>query len=177
MEPLIYLLILLIITVVFLLVYLVIEKRKRADIEEKILQTMFRHDKFNVKDELLTHNEQRFYRDLEKTFGDRYYIFSHVSLTALLKIRPDQKELYEKHTNINKFYFDFVLITREQFKPVLVIELNDRTHGHQKRTERDNYFSTMLGSANIKFFSCESNYLTYDHFMTEIKKILTFSAI
>src|SRR3989344_6219937 len=177
MEPVMYLIFLLIFTVVLLLIYIVIEKNKRKNIEEQILEVMFRHDKVNVKDELLTHNEQRFYRDLQKVFGEEYYIFSHVSLTSLLKIRRDQKDLYEKHANINKFYFDFVLVAKEQFKPVLVVELNDRTHGHNKRSQRDAYFSSMLASADIRYFSCESNFLTYDHYMEEIKKILHPSVI
>ena len=172
MEPIIYFLFLLIFTIVLLLIYIIIEKRKRGNSEEKLLRVMFGHDKASVKDELLTHNEQRFYRDLQKTFGERFYIFSQVSLPALLRIKEDQKDLYEKHTNINKFYFDFVLSSKVHFKPVLVIELNDRSHGHYKRKVRDIYFSTMLESADIKFFSCESNYLTYDHYMEEIVKIL-----
>ncbi|OGK39583.1 hypothetical protein A2954_02215 [Candidatus Roizmanbacteria bacterium RIFCSPLOWO2_01_FULL_37_12] len=177
MQPIIYFLFILIFTIILLLIYIIIEKRKRENIEEALLQTMFSHDKINVKDELLTHNEQRFYRDLQKVFGEEYYIFSHVSLTSLLKIRPDQKDLYEKHANINKFYFDFVLVAKEQFKPVLVVELNDRTHGHNKRFQRDAYFSSMLASADIRHFSCESNFLTYDHYMEEIKKILHPSVI
>lgn len=173
MEPIIYFLFLLIFTIILLLVYVIIEKRKRENSEEKVLRVMFAHDKVNVKDELLTHNEQRFYRDLQKKFGGHYYIFSQVSLSALLKIREDQKDVYEKHANISKFYFDFVLITKEHFKPALVIELNDKSHGHYKRKVRDAYFSTMLESADIKFFSCESNYLTYDHYMEEVGKILS----
>lgn len=172
MEPIIYLLFLLIFTIVLLLIDVIIEKRKRKNIEAKVLRVMFSHDKASVKDELLTHNEQRFYRDLQNTFGERYYIFSQVSLSALLRTNEEQKDLYEKHAYISKFYFDFVLSTKEHFRPVLIIELNDKSHGHYKRKVRDAYFSTMLESVNIKFFSCESNYLTYDHYMEEIEKIL-----
>ena len=172
MEIIAYITIPLVLIIIFLVVKLILEKKSRKDIESQLLQVMFNHDKVHLHDELLTPNELRFYHDLQKKFGEKYQVLPLVSLSALFDIKEDQKDLYDQHVNIRKFYFDFVLSTKREFKPFMVIELNDNTKRFSKRRERDAYFSTIFKSGNIKFFSCDSNYITYDHYMDEIEKIL-----
>lgn len=169
MEPITILVLLLIVTVALLLGYIITEKRKRENIEERLLRTMFDHEKIFFKGQLLSKNEQRFYHDLQKAFSDKYQVFPLMSLNALLNIKDEK----EKHPNLGKFYFDFVLCTKDSYQPVIAIELNDKIHSRQQRKQRDAYFLSALHTANIRYLSCESNYLTYDHYIEDIKKLLS----
>jgi len=171
MEPVTYLVLLLILTVALLLGYLIVEKRKREDLEAKLLRAMFDHEKVYFKQELLSQNESRFYADLQKTFASNYHILPLVSLSALLNVKED-RHLLEKHPHLGKFYFDFVLCSKTNFKPICVVELNDKIRNAYQKKQRDAYFMSVLQSINIKYFSCESNYLTYDHYMEDLKKLL-----
>lgn len=65
------------------------------------------------------------------------------------------------------------MTSKNDFKLILVIEINDKPYVFHNKKDRESYFSLLLESKNIKFFSCDSNYVTYDHFMKEIEKILT----
>lgn len=162
----------LILLLAFLFAWLVIERMKRENLEEKISRMMSGHDKVKAKIYLLTPPEQRFFEELKKAFGESYLIFSQVSLSAIVEIKDDQLDKFERRNTISKFYVDFILCDKKSTKTLLVIELNDNTHNYSNRKERDLYIKGMLDSSQIPFYPCPVNTISYQQDIEKIRNLL-----
>lgn len=90
--------------------------------------------------------EISFYKQLEVTVGDRYYIVPQVQLSKILW-SPKVKKYEDK---INKKSIDFVLYTKPDFKFVKAIELNDYTHDRKDRKERDLFVRKAMEAAGLE---------------------------
>jgi len=62
----------------------------------------------------------------------------------------DQKNFYTYWNKINKKTIDFVLVDKQTFQTVKLIELNDRTHKYKKRAERDEFLKQACETAGIE---------------------------
>ena len=101
--------------------------------------------KYIKRDYLLSKTELKFYRIL-KQITDKlgYSLFSQVSLYQLVK-----NEDFKDFNKIQSKSIDFV-ITQENCKILLCIELDDKTHNQTKRIERDNFINELFNDINIK---------------------------
>ena len=91
---------------------------------------------YEKKEYLMTKNELKFYKQLKKiTDKMNLTIFTQVSLYQIIK----NKE-YKDFNRIKSKSIDFV-ITENNGKIKLCIELDDNTHNKNKRIERDNFIN------------------------------------
>lgn len=171
MNPYVVFTFLLVVCCFFFALYIV-EGIKRENTEEKMKRIISGHDAVESRGYLLTVNERDFFRYLQTKFIDKYLIFTQVSLSALVQIKENQKDKYERRGLIDKFYVDFVLCSKDDIKPKLVIELNDRTHELNNRKERDQYIKAMLDSVNLKLFFCPSGQKNYEEYLKDIQDLL-----
>lgn len=107
---------------------------------------------------LMTKHEYYFYYQfLYPRFSDRYYIIPQVSLLALIDV--DRHEIKQKtyRYKINRLRVDYVIFSRPQFSPLLVIEYDDATHMWQKRIERDRFVDESLAAARIPIIHVSSS--------------------
>lgn len=104
---------------------------------------------------LLTNYEKYFYDTISNEFSNMYYIMPQVNLASIVNKFKDfptqyQNELYR---NIDIGIFDKTSMT-----PLLLIEINDKTHNNKNRIERDNKVKKICNVANIPLITFYSNY-------------------
>lgn len=102
-------------------------------------------EKYQKVDYLLTKNELKFYRILKQITNKLgFSLFCQVSLYQIVKSKD-----YKEFNKIKSKSIDFV-ITQENCKILLCIELDDTTHEKQKRIERDNFINKLFEDLDIK---------------------------
>lgn len=100
---------------------------------------------FRKKDFLLTPTELKFYK-LLKSITDKlgYNLFTQVSLYEII-----QTQNHLHFNSIKSKSIDFV-ITQENCKILLCIELDDISHTREDRIKRDNFINKLFEELNIK---------------------------
>ncbi len=104
---------------------------------------------YKKKESILTAYEQQYFRQLEQQYGDRNYILCQVALDRIINT-TDQKNFYTYWNKINKKSIDFVIVDKQTFQTVKLIELNDKSHNYNKRKQRDEFLVKLCESAGIE---------------------------
>jgi hypothetical protein len=94
------------------------------------------------KKKLLTEAERKMYLKLQEIVGNRYLLQTQVNLASVVDkmIYGYQNELFR---NIDFGIFD------KNYKLIVLIEINDRSHLDPKRRERDDKVHRICKNANI----------------------------
>lgn len=127
---------------------------------------------FNKKyvkvDYLLTKNELKFYRTLKQITNKLgYSLFCQVSLYQIVNSKD-----YKDFNKIKSKSIDFV-ITQENCKILLCIELDDSTHEKKKRIERDKFIDNLFKDLEIKLLRIPvQNYYNIEELENKIKESL-----
>ncbi len=113
--------------------------------QEKNVQTNNYKEKYVKSEYLLTKNELKFYRIL-KQITDKlgYSLFCQVSLYQIV-----ENKNYKDFNKIKSKSIDFV-ITQENCKILLCIELDDNSHKKTQRIKRDNFINDLFKDLEIK---------------------------
>ncbi|MDX1535971.1 MAG: DUF2726 domain-containing protein [Candidatus Spechtbacterales bacterium] len=93
--------------------------------------------------------EHEFMKVLEEIIQDKYYIFPQVHISSLLRPSGDRSTRYTYRNKINRKSVDFVILEKNNLKPMLAIELDDRSHNSQRRQKRDHFVNKAFESANL----------------------------
>jgi hypothetical protein len=102
---------------------------------------------YRQRDDFLSPAELPFYRVLVLVVDSRYVICPKVRLADLVHTverndRANMNRIIQKHV-------DFVLCEKESMKPILVIELDDKSHARADRRERDELVDAVFESAQL----------------------------
>ena len=100
---------------------------------------------------IMTPSERKFFQVLHEAVGERFYIFTKVRVADVL-LPKDAKDRSRWRSAFNKVackHFDYVLCDRE-FRIVLAIELDDRSHDRADRKERDDFLNWACRSAGFE---------------------------
>ena len=97
----------------------------------------------------LTPAEIAYYKVLRMIFADRYLIFAQVRVIDLCDVldRPFNQGAVNR---IDRRHVDFVLCHPRTFKPMAAIELDDRTHDHPDRRQKDAFLDEVFRSIGMK---------------------------
>ncbi len=107
------------------------------------------------KNYLLSKAERSFFGVLQQAVGTddedggRYLIFAMVRLADLVYIRKGTEKWQSWQNKIDRKHIDFVLCDKDTVKPLLAIELDDRSHETQKRQDRDGFVDAALQAAAL----------------------------
>ena len=104
---------------------------------------------YDKEDALLSRAESQFYLVLCKVVGYKYHIFPKVRMIDLVRVRVDSPNARSHKNRILSKHVDFVLCTRDTFKPVMVIELDDSSHRSSSRQARDAIKDRALEAAGL----------------------------
>lgn len=104
----------------------------------------------------MTPNEVEFYGRLQHALGDKFFVMCQVSMGALIDIGldPGHPKYWESRLKFSSKICDYVLCRKSDLKPLLVIELDDRTHTPEKDRSRDNFLA-LSGLRTVRFQSKE----------------------
>lgn len=97
---------------------------------------------YHLKDALLTQTEIAYYNIINAYFGEDYLVLPQINLASVIEKQGGgfQTELFR---NADFGIFDF------DFRPILLIEINDNTHLRRDRQERDQKVGVICKKAHI----------------------------
>lgn len=142
------------------------EKEKNEQKEQNLINNY--KDKYQKVDYLLTKNELKFYRILKQITNNLgYSLFCQVALYEIVKNKD-----FKDFNKIKSKSIDFV-ITQENCKILLCIELDDPTHEQKKRIERDNFINELFQELEIKLLRIPvQNFYNIEELELKIKESL-----
>lgn len=86
---------------------------------------------------LLTPNEVHFYHLLQQATNHQFYIMAQVSMGALIDNAGSGDAYWHVRTQYAMKMIDFVICDKKSLKPLLIVELDDKTHIKEKDAIRD----------------------------------------
>jgi len=127
MKEFIFLLVVISIIVIFVKIFL----EKKFPLSEK---KVYRYKKREV---FMTEAERNFFSILLLTIGEQYQIFAQVHLPTIVDHKINGQNWKGAFRHIDEKSVDFVLCEKVTLKPILAIELDDRSHEEESRMMRD----------------------------------------
>lgn len=157
-------LIIALIIVAFLLVGLLLKRKKHTQIRSAYRKT----------ERVMNESEQELFTNLQNTLGDGYTVLTNARLEDFVEINEQVVAENEKMTDlrnrIKSHYADFLICDRFSTKPLLAIELDDKSHYDAERQERDKYIDDLYKTIDlpIKHFPVGGNSLEFAQSLPKI---------
>ncbi len=106
------------------------------------LLTRRRGPRYVVKESLMTKTEYEYFKIINAYFGDEYLVIPQINLAAVIdKIGEGYRT--ELFRNADFGVFDY------NYRPILLIEINDNTHFRKDRMERDKKVAEICKKARL----------------------------
>jgi len=103
-----------------------------------------------LRDDFLSRAELSFYLVLKNTLTDRALISPKVGLADLFYVKSNDPSKFRTYTNkIDRKHVDFLLCDPKTVKPILGIELDDKSHQKSDRKERDAFVEQVFKAASL----------------------------
>ena len=103
---------------------------------------------YRLRDDFLSSAEASFFQVLKSMVGDHLVICPKVSLAELFFVAHG--ESYQTYQNkIDRKRIDFLLCDPKNLKPLFAIELDDSSHEHSARKERDAFVDEVFAVAQL----------------------------
>jgi len=101
-------------------------------------------------DEFISPAELNFFFNLKAVVGDSAQIFSKVKLSDLFYAKTGDFGKNRSYNNrIDRKHVDFLLCDPQTLKPILGIELDDKSHQRPDRQERDDFVNNVFQVAKL----------------------------
>ena len=122
-----------------------------------------------LKKELLTITEKKYYYIIKETFKE-YEVLPQIALSSIIEKIKNFKNEYQNE--LNKV-IDIGIFEKQTLRPLLLIEINDKSHLNFKRTKRDAKLLDICNNAGIKliFFWIDENPTKIDIISKIIKNL------
>ncbi len=103
-----------------------------------------------TRDDFLSPAELSFYLVLRSAVSEWAIICTKVSLGDIFYAKSSDYGKYRTYTNkIDRKHVDFLLCDPKTVKPILGIELDDKSHQRQDRQERDEFVQNVFAAAKL----------------------------
>lgn len=135
---------------------LLINKSKKSTYQKKYSPTKNEEQEHKYESKgLLTDHEKYFFDAISNEFGMKYYIMPQVNLASVVNKIKDFPTQYQNELYRN---IDIGIFDKSNMTPLLLIEINDKTHNQQKRIARDKKVHEICKLANLQLITFYSNY-------------------
>lgn len=105
---------------------------------------------YHLLDEFISPAELSFFLNLKAVVGDSTHILSKVKLSDLFYAKTGDYGKNRSYTNrIDRKHVDFLLCDSKTLKPILGIELDDKSHQRADRQERDDFVNHVFAAAGL----------------------------
>lgn len=144
------------------------------DIVERILDWLSTKDNpsaetaelpFKLRDDFLSNAEISFFQVLRSVVGDRAVVCPKVNLGDLFFVATgDHRKNRALANRVDRKHVDFLLCDPRTMRPVLGIELDDKSHEKAERQARDQLVEAVFKAAGLPLarFAVKSGYSTAD---------------
>jgi predicted RNA-binding Zn-ribbon protein involved in translation (DUF1610 family) len=103
-----------------------------------------------VRDDFLTPAELSFYLVLKTIVSEWALICTKVSLGDLFYVKSSDNGKYRTYTNkIDRKHIDYLLCDPKTVRPLVGIELDDKSHLRKDRQERDEFVEKVFSAAKL----------------------------
>ncbi len=147
----------LIILVVLIAVVFIVLKKYFPDIfneKDKPSKSPYNYKK---KDFLMSRAEHEFFDILVEVVGNQYYVFPQIHLSTILDNKVVGQNWRGAFRHIDEKSVDFVICDKAYIKPILAIELDDRTHEREDRKGRDGEVERILKESGLSLLRFGNN--------------------
>ena len=103
---------------------------------------------YALRDDFLSRAEASFFHVLRAAVATEYLIFPKVRLADLV-FPPRQEGQFGAWQRINRKHVDFVLCAPRTLRPLVALELDDRSHRRPDRLERDAFVDRVFADAGL----------------------------
>ncbi|MCX6757626.1 MAG: DUF2726 domain-containing protein [Candidatus Nomurabacteria bacterium] len=112
---------------------------------------------YKRKDFLMSRAEHEFFDILVEIVGNQYYVFPQIHLPTILDNKVVGQNWKGAFRHIDEKSVDFVVCDKAYIKPLLAIELDDKTHEREDRKDRDVEVESILKDAGIPLLRFGNN--------------------
>jgi len=109
---------------------------------------------------LITKGEQAFWYPLFKAVKGKYRVFCKVRLADIVTVPGDRRDEARWFRRVARYHVDFVICDPQTTAPLLVIELDDRSHEADRRSKADEFKDKVLSAAGMPIYrvKCQEAY-------------------
>jgi hypothetical protein len=100
-------------------------------------------------DHLLSQGERAFWNPLFRAVRGRYRLFCKVRLADIVRCPDRHREGEKQFRSIKGYHVDFVICDPKTTRPLLVVELDDRSHRSERQRELDAFKDRVLRDAGL----------------------------
>lgn len=104
---------------------------------------------YQLKKDFLSPSEKSFFEVLRFAAGSNYHIFAKTRLNDIIHVEKNTNSFQSWLNRISRKHIDFLLCDPVHYKPLLVIELDDKSHKNPKRSERDELVDDILKTVGL----------------------------
>lgn len=105
---------------------------------------------YHLRDDFLSAAELSYFKVLQSVVGDRALLFTKVGLRDLFWVKSDDRSQFRVYTNkIDRKHVDFLLCDPATLRPLVGIELDDKSHQRKDRQERDAFVDEVFKAAGL----------------------------
>ncbi len=125
---------------------------------------------------LLSKGEKAFFDVLVQSISSDLYVCPKVRVADLIEVDLPKSDKYfwASFNKIAKKHVDFVLCSRADFSPKLIIELDGGSHNSGNRSQRDNFVDESFTQANIPVLHVPvQSFYDQNQIMTQVQNALT----
>lgn len=113
--------------------------------------------KYNKKDFIMTRAEHEFFDILVEVVENKYYVFPQIHLSAILDNKVVGQNWKGALSHINQKSVDFVICDKAYLKPLIAIELDDKSHEKDDRVKRDTEVESIFNDAGLTLLRFNNN--------------------
>lgn len=105
---------------------------------------------YEVQNHFLSPAELSFFQILRSVVGNRVVVCSKVGLGDVFRVKLEDKSKYRAYRNkIDRKHVDFLLCDSTTMRPIVGIELDDKSHERPDRQERDAFVDQVFKTAGL----------------------------
>lgn len=112
--------------------------------------------RYQRKDAFMTAAEREFFSVLRLATRERYQVFAQVHIPTILDHKVAGQNWRGAFRHIDEKSVDFVLCDTTSLRPILAIELDDRSHGEESRKLRDEEVNRIFEEAGLPLLRIEN---------------------
>lgn len=118
---------------------------------------------------LLSNGERIFFNTLSELIPNNLYICPHVRIADLVEVGlpRNSPDFWKYFSKISQKHVDFVICTRNDFLPKLVIELDGGSHKNGEKEVRDQFVDDVFEKVQIPILHVQTTYLSNKQFLSE----------
>ena len=102
--------------------------------------------------------ERSFLGVLDQAVGAEYRVFGKVRVADLVSVKPGLSNSARQGAlnRVASKHFDFVVCRATDLSPVCAVELNDKSHSHQRAKARDDLIAKVCGAINLPLLTVQA---------------------